>query len=536
MEEKNLKKLNNRLKKLQSSSKNFCDDSKVLKQVVRLLEIYPTKRTSSVLQVLVLITSEVSFFRSLKPSIHSECCKHMLHEYFCKNDYVFHAGEKGDKFFIVLKGKVSVLVPTEENEETVLKKVATLGSGAAFGELALLQEKPRAASIFCEEDCHMAVLDKKSYLSILGDSTTKELQKLVEFFKKHPAFSDWSNTSLVKFTYYFTHERFLKNQYIFREGEFPDAVYFVKKGEVELSKKVTISAQHPNYNKSGKKIFGQSKNKIKVVRIAIKGAGEIIGDEEVLDSLNQRNETCKCFSDYVELLVVPSLEFARRIVKQETIDFLKSKNLDRKQAKENLINGCSKIYSGTQDTNTLSKLTSSTSLKRAKSKEFLRRTQTKSPEIELSDSKRTTTGQKFFRSPEPKLSYFERTTAEENSLKKTVTLPNNLSDVKSSYLDKRSLISPTTSSSVIKESRVKPSPFTTQKFKEQSVQNTISLLGKNISTKLVELRNEPVLPSLKLPSYSFASFPNLTTYSNLFSDISPKYYLKLHKKIKNNLS
>jgi len=329
----------------------------------------------------------------------------------------------------------------------------------------------------------------------------------------------------------------LKNQYIFREGEFPDAVYFVKKGEVELSKKVTISAQHPNYNKSGKKIFGQSKNKIKIARIAIKGAGEIIGDEEVLDCLNQRNETCKCFSDYVELLVIPSLEFARRIVKQETIDFLKSKNLDRKQAREYLINGCSKIYSGTQNTNT--KLEPSTSLKRAKSNEFLKRTQTNPSETELSDSKRTTTRQKFFRSPKPKLSYFERITTEENSLKKLATLPNNISDVKSSYLDKRSsLISPTTSSSVIKESRMKPSPFqpTIQKFKEQSVQNTISLMGKNISTKLVELRSEPVLPSLKLPSYSFASFPNLTTYSNLFSDISPKYYLKLHEKVKNNLS
>lgn len=42
-----------------------------------------------------------------------------------------------------------------------------LGPGGAFGEKSLLENKPRAASIFCEENCYFGVLSKKDYLESL---------------------------------------------------------------------------------------------------------------------------------------------------------------------------------------------------------------------------------------------------------------------------------------------------------------------------------------------------------------------------------
>ena len=54
-----------------------------------------------------------------------------------------------------------------ENEK-IMQKIGTLKAGQAFGELALLKDIPRTASIFWLEECHFAILDKEDYKEILG--------------------------------------------------------------------------------------------------------------------------------------------------------------------------------------------------------------------------------------------------------------------------------------------------------------------------------------------------------------------------------
>ena len=49
-----------------------------------------------------------------------------------------------------------------------IKKIKTIGQGCSFGELALMENKPRAATIICEEDCHFAILEKEFFNGILS--------------------------------------------------------------------------------------------------------------------------------------------------------------------------------------------------------------------------------------------------------------------------------------------------------------------------------------------------------------------------------
>ena len=41
--------------------------------------------------------------------------------------------------------------------------VVQLKTGKSFGELALIKNKPRAATIKCNEDCHFAIMSKSDY-------------------------------------------------------------------------------------------------------------------------------------------------------------------------------------------------------------------------------------------------------------------------------------------------------------------------------------------------------------------------------------
>ena len=50
-----------------------------------------------------------------------------------------------------------------------MTEVAELGAGMSFGELALLNDKPRNATIMCKENTEFAVLEKVHYKELLGN-------------------------------------------------------------------------------------------------------------------------------------------------------------------------------------------------------------------------------------------------------------------------------------------------------------------------------------------------------------------------------
>ncbi len=70
----------------------------------------------------------------------------------------------------------------KEQEERNLIEVKQMGNGQAFGELALISSKPRAATIKCLEDSEFAVMTKQDYLRTLVKIDEKSKEDQVQFF------------------------------------------------------------------------------------------------------------------------------------------------------------------------------------------------------------------------------------------------------------------------------------------------------------------------------------------------------------------
>jgi CRP-like cAMP-binding protein len=49
-----------------------------------------------------------------------------------------------------------------------MTEVRVLPAGSGFGELALMNNKPRAATITCKDECEFAVLEKEPFNAILS--------------------------------------------------------------------------------------------------------------------------------------------------------------------------------------------------------------------------------------------------------------------------------------------------------------------------------------------------------------------------------
>ena len=112
----------------------------------------------------------------------------MSYEFQAEGDTVFQINTIGDKFYVILEGTVGVYIQNEcegqgdthstwdiplfntplgSTIESNLSCVKCLSKGSSFGELALLYDSPRMASIVCHTDCHFAVLPKKEFLRVM---------------------------------------------------------------------------------------------------------------------------------------------------------------------------------------------------------------------------------------------------------------------------------------------------------------------------------------------------------------------------------
>jgi glutaminase len=71
---------------------------------------------------------------------------------------VIREGEVADEMFFLLAGRISVVLPLDVRVGGRSRRLATLGPGVAFGEMALLDEATRSADVVCDEPSTIASL------------------------------------------------------------------------------------------------------------------------------------------------------------------------------------------------------------------------------------------------------------------------------------------------------------------------------------------------------------------------------------------
>ena len=141
-------------------------------------------------------------------------------------------------------------------------EVAVLPAGFSFGELALINNKPRAATIRAKTGWFFAVLNKEDYQKVLGVIYSKELNRKVDFFISIPMFSDWTRGAIEKLTYYFKSKEFKRNHYLYRQGDPCDYWYIVAGGEFEATKLVDMSNKEKTEETLMKDVVKKTSNKL----------------------------------------------------------------------------------------------------------------------------------------------------------------------------------------------------------------------------------------------------------------------------------
>ena len=234
------------------------------------------------IESLIELTKNCKFFKNLieeqqSSEIHRLCCEVMEIQDYSQGEMIIRYGDPANDFYIILKGSVGIYVPSVRrsslisqsaiafeqklmrakrasifrysevdnggfiNKNTIfltpvvditnLEKVLTMGPGESFGELALINNKPRAATVIAITDLTLAVLSKKNFKSLISKFTEKRLNEKLRFFHVHPMFINCSKTSLMKLSYHFSLQYYSKGQHLYKFGDQVEGIYFVKSGE-----------------------------------------------------------------------------------------------------------------------------------------------------------------------------------------------------------------------------------------------------------------------------------------------------------------
>ncbi|NCQ59935.1 MAG: Crp/Fnr family transcriptional regulator [Myxococcales bacterium] len=80
---------------------------------------------------------------------------------------LFRDGEAGAEMYVLTRGRVRIFKEVRGEEKTL----ATLGAGEFFGEMAILNDKPRTASAEVVEESDMLVIDGKTFGSMIVSNT-----------------------------------------------------------------------------------------------------------------------------------------------------------------------------------------------------------------------------------------------------------------------------------------------------------------------------------------------------------------------------
>uniref|UniRef100_A0AAQ4QIK2 Rap guanine nucleotide exchange factor (GEF) 3 n=1 Tax=Gasterosteus aculeatus aculeatus TaxID=481459 RepID=A0AAQ4QIK2_GASAC len=124
----------------------------------------PSQRSAEDLEVIYEELLHVKAVAHLSTSVRKELAAVLVFESHAKAGAVlFSQGEKGTSWYIIWKGSVNVITHGKG-------LVTTLHEGEDFGQLALLNDAPRSATIILREDnCHFLRVDKQDFIRILKD-------------------------------------------------------------------------------------------------------------------------------------------------------------------------------------------------------------------------------------------------------------------------------------------------------------------------------------------------------------------------------
>mmetsp|Transcript_16459 Transcript_16459/g.35504 ORF Transcript_16459/g.35504 Transcript_16459/m.35504 type:complete len:357 (+) Transcript_16459:140-1210(+) len=152
---------------------------------------------------------------------------------FTAGETIIAQGDPGDSLYIVSSGQVDVFVkrPGVPCEDERGPKVVQLGSGGLFGELALMYNAPRAATVVAVDGVSTFKLDAQDFKMLLAQSGAAAYAQYEGWLKEVEILKVLNNYELTKLADLLESECFDAGEDIVKQGDPGDKFYILEDGQ-----------------------------------------------------------------------------------------------------------------------------------------------------------------------------------------------------------------------------------------------------------------------------------------------------------------
>lgn len=237
-----------------------------------------------------------------------------------KDTRVITQGDVGDFFYIVERGLFDIYVNSAgrmlTGSDGMGNKVGTIEAGGSFGELALMYNAPRAATIISTTAQNVLwALDRVTFRRILMENTFKRRRMYEQFLEDVPILNSLVRYERSKIADALDTATFEEGSTIIREGDAGDKFYFVEQGIAEVYKENIdgpIGAlQKGDYfgelaliNDAPRAASIIAKSKVKVAYLGKDGFQRLLGP--VLEIMRRNDPTLRTNSEALASLKPPN--------------------------------------------------------------------------------------------------------------------------------------------------------------------------------------------------------------------------------------
>src|SRR5260221_3876317 len=117
--------------------------------------------------VSMLLLRNVPLFAVLPESQLALLVKEVSRKSFPRSSVIIATGDITESLYVVISGRLKVMMSDDEGREVIL---AMLGPNEFFGEMGLIDDHPRSASVVAVEPCEVLMLSKRDFKKCLAEN------------------------------------------------------------------------------------------------------------------------------------------------------------------------------------------------------------------------------------------------------------------------------------------------------------------------------------------------------------------------------
>ncbi|XP_077583459.1 protein kinase, cAMP-dependent, regulatory, type II, alpha, B [Stigmatopora nigra] len=181
---------------------------------------------------------DILLFKTLDQEQFSEVLDAMFEVQVNPQEHIIDQGDDGDNFYVIERGVYDIAV-LKNGVSVCVGKYDNKGS---FGELALMYNTPRAATIVATEEGALWGLDRATFHRLIVKNNAKKKRMYEAFVESVPLLNSLEASERMKIVDVLGARCFKDGERIIAQGDMADCFYMVESGQVRIMIQIKMKA------------------------------------------------------------------------------------------------------------------------------------------------------------------------------------------------------------------------------------------------------------------------------------------------------